>query len=793
MENDVLTSDIKENRTLATVIFTDCVGFSARMSVAEDHTLDLIRRDLNYMKRVCGQYEGRVLKSTGDGLLMCFSSAVKAVECAVEIQRSLSELENERKPEDCLQHRIGIHLADIFITATDVMGNGVNIAARLQTAADPGGICISQTVNDVVKANISLETKYLGPRALKNIRETVPVYKILLVPEPEDPYADAADRLEQHQHLFRIKKLLYYACKNTWESDAHRLDTLNLSNLLRDLVELAPTRDRLKLCLDAAVKTLSKQAEYALIASIIQDEVGSLCDLAQNAHATLSSLPTAAGGNRSQAELDTLYQNIAQELEQTGNLVRIKKLVFYVCRRRWESDLHQLSNFPLDTLIAELHQLAPTFDLLKSTVDGFVQTLSKQAEYVLVANGLVAKLQQLYMVHEPGTLVSQTVASILPSQKHEQQADDRAELQAREETRYRNVAQTLEQDPNFMRIKKLMLYACRRQWESNPARLESVALIDLVRELHQLASTSNQLEQALNRVVNTLSKSDEYRAIAQVINSHLSQLYTAASKTPKIAAEPTHRSAAQVSDANDPSPLADAQLGSLALPTPITATTAMTTDVARQEDEPIDASADALASESAEAELVPDEAMQLPSLFDFRLGIMKYANPLRAKILIFSALHQDFNFTSQDWFNLKAYELDSLLRHLLSICKTYTDLEALLYPTARRLQASEEHIQTATAVIKCLRPFYIHGSSTQSVNSSTEETKIRLDDFEETTMEFASAREEDDYTRQILSSPVSSSGSLVPTIDGDPLTTAESQPSQAEANGTVESPPSLSP
>jgi len=778
MENDVLTSDIKENRTLATVVFTDCVGFSARMSAAEDHTLDLIRRDLNYMKRVCGQYEGRVLKSTGDGLLMCFSSAVKAVECAVEIQKSLIELASERKPEDCLEHRIGIHLADIFITETDVMGNGVNIAARLQTAADPGGICISQTVNDVVKANISLETKYLGPRALKNIREAVPVYKILLVPEPEDPYADTAHSLEQHKHLFRIKKLLYYTCKNTWESDASKLDALDLSKLLRDLVQLAPTADRLRLCLDAAVKTLSKQAEYALIASIIQDEVGHLCELPKEAHSTLSSLPDTVGGDRSEAELKALYQKIAQELEQTGNLVRIKKLVFYVCRRRWESDLHQLNSCPFDTLIGELHQLAPTFDLLKSNVDGFVQTLSKQAEYTLVANGLLAKLQQLYVANAQNTLVNQPPASTPPEQQ--QLADDLVELQAKEQARYHTVAQALEQDPQLARMKKLMLYVCRRLWESNPTRLDSVDLVDLVRELHQLAPTSNQLERVLDKVVNTLSKQDEYRAIARGINGHLSQLNTTALVPPEASTELPERHVEPASSVPDAALLDDVQSS---LPVPQLNSANINSE----------AHGDKPAMPKAEPEPIPDET-NYPSLFDFRLGIMKYANPLRVKILIFSALHQTFSFSSQDWFNLKAYELDGLLRHLLTTCPAYTDLEALLYPAARRLHSPEEHIQTATAVIKCLRPFYIHGNSTQSIDSSTEKTKIRLDDFEETTLEFASAREDDDYTRQIFSSPPNSSDSLVQQpSDGSPLTAPVNQPNQVEANEIVDSPSSLAP
>ncbi|MGA7935095.1 MAG: adenylate/guanylate cyclase domain-containing protein, partial [Kovacikia sp.] len=327
MEKDLLTSELKGQRTLATVVFTDCVGFSARMSIDEDHTLDLIRRDLKLMKQFCEAKEGRVLKSTGDGLLMCFTSAVKAVEYAVEVQKKLIEKASKLSPDDALKHRIGIHLADIFINETDVMGNGVNIAARLQTLADPGGICISQTVYDVIKASLNVGTRYLGPKELKNIREVIPVYKILLTSEPQltELYADVIHNLQQNPNLARIKKLLFYSCKSTWENSQSIVDSFPLEALLHELLEVAPSRDRLKAFLDSVVKTLSKSAEYALVANDIMNEVGRLYDnnqgrlqVSTQPDPSLPSQPTI----KHQDGLNSTYQQIAQELEQTGNLLR---------------------------------------------------------------------------------------------------------------------------------------------------------------------------------------------------------------------------------------------------------------------------------------------------------------------------------------------------------------------------------------------------------------------------------------------------------------------------------------
>ncbi|MGD1859608.1 MAG: protein kinase [Leptolyngbyaceae cyanobacterium] len=173
-------------RTLAAIILTDAVGFSARMSIDEENTLGLIHRDLRLMESLCQEYEGRVIKSTGDGLLMCFSSAVQAMTCSLTMQHQLASAYQNTVPEKRLKHRIGVHLGDVFFQDGDVMGNGVNIAARLQTEARPGAICISQIVYDVVKARVELNAAYAGPLKLKNIQEPQPAYHI-------DPYGEPSE------------------------------------------------------------------------------------------------------------------------------------------------------------------------------------------------------------------------------------------------------------------------------------------------------------------------------------------------------------------------------------------------------------------------------------------------------------------------------------------------------------------------------------------------------------------------------------------------------------------------
>jgi class 3 adenylate cyclase len=177
-QEDTLSTPLKGQRTLAAIIFTDVVSYSAMMAANEEYTLDLLRRDFQVMKQLCHQFEGKVLKTIGDALLMYFPSAVKAVACAKKIQSSFAELAANLAPEEVLIHRIGIHLGDVFFNGTDVMGDGVNVAARLQSEAQPGGICMSHTVYDVVKTPLALSVSELVPKKLKNIPGSVLVYQI---------------------------------------------------------------------------------------------------------------------------------------------------------------------------------------------------------------------------------------------------------------------------------------------------------------------------------------------------------------------------------------------------------------------------------------------------------------------------------------------------------------------------------------------------------------------------------------------------------------------------------------
>ncbi len=161
-------------RILAAIVFTDVVGYTTRIQLEEEKTISLVKRDLAVFTALCNQHSGKVIKNTGDGLLMFFTSLDAAVKTATAMLQSLEDTTKTLPPEERLEHRIGIHLGDVMFQGDDVMGEGVNIAARLMAEALPDTLCISQSGFDIIKSRTTLYATFIGPRQLKNIKDPVP-------------------------------------------------------------------------------------------------------------------------------------------------------------------------------------------------------------------------------------------------------------------------------------------------------------------------------------------------------------------------------------------------------------------------------------------------------------------------------------------------------------------------------------------------------------------------------------------------------------------------------------------
>ena len=158
-------------RKLAAIMFTDMVGYTALMQKAEVKARELVQNHREIIKPLIEKHAGEVIQYVGDGTFSTFSSAIEAVNCAIEIQRNLKDNEE-------LSLRIGIHVGDVVVEGDEVYGDGVNVASRLEPLAEPGGVCISERVYDDIRNQSDMETAFLGEKSLKNVDRPIRIYSL---------------------------------------------------------------------------------------------------------------------------------------------------------------------------------------------------------------------------------------------------------------------------------------------------------------------------------------------------------------------------------------------------------------------------------------------------------------------------------------------------------------------------------------------------------------------------------------------------------------------------------------
>src|SRR4030095_11313442 len=169
------------DRRLAAIFAGDIAGYGRLMGADEEGTLHQLkahRKEL--VDPNITEHRGRVVKTTGDGMLVEFVSVVDAVRCAVDIQRGMAERNSEVPADKRIEFRVGINVGDIISDANDIYGDGVNVAARLEALADPGGIMVSRTVHDQVQDKLGFEFDDMGEQAVKNIARPVSVHRVHL-------------------------------------------------------------------------------------------------------------------------------------------------------------------------------------------------------------------------------------------------------------------------------------------------------------------------------------------------------------------------------------------------------------------------------------------------------------------------------------------------------------------------------------------------------------------------------------------------------------------------------------
>jgi len=163
-------------RKLTAILCADVFGYSRLMGEDEEATLSTLSSYRKLIDSLIEQHHGRFVNSAGDSVLAEFASIVNAVQCAVEIESTLKAENANLPPERRMEFRIGVNLGDVMVDGKQIYGDGVNVAARLESLANPGGICVSGTVREHLENRLSLSYEDLGEQQVKNIAEPIRVF-----------------------------------------------------------------------------------------------------------------------------------------------------------------------------------------------------------------------------------------------------------------------------------------------------------------------------------------------------------------------------------------------------------------------------------------------------------------------------------------------------------------------------------------------------------------------------------------------------------------------------------------
>ncbi len=172
-------------RKLTSILAADVVGYSRMMGVDENGTHKLLGKCRKIIDRNINRHGGRIFNTGGDSVMAEFASTVEAVRCAIEIQEELGAHNTDKSASEQMWFRIGLNVGDVIVEGDDLIGDGVNVAARMESIAPPGGICISGSVYELVRNKLSFAFENMGERSVKNIIEPVSVYSLLPAATPE--------------------------------------------------------------------------------------------------------------------------------------------------------------------------------------------------------------------------------------------------------------------------------------------------------------------------------------------------------------------------------------------------------------------------------------------------------------------------------------------------------------------------------------------------------------------------------------------------------------------------------
>lgn len=381
-----------------------------------------------------------------------------------------------------------------------------------------------------------------------------------------------------------------------------------------------------------------------------------------------------------QLSSNIFYQAI-QGLDNHPESLRIKKLIFCICRKSWENNTDVLNKLSLENLVKELIQEQSTVEKLTLSLYKLVKTLNRPKVYAGVAKAIIEKLSPVYQDLNKATDIIELQAS---NSYQETKVSDTEFL-------LNQVVKNLTHHSETVRIHKLIYAITKHTWENNLTVIQNYGLKNLIIESLEIYPTKQDLTNAFLKLVANINKKDLYLAISKIILGQIGELYDTLPNEENSRPEDPNSYSTQIIAIN--------QASDENRHKSVTAS-AFETSV-------IDIISEQVVTELSQTRAVsPSLPPQTTyDLFELRLQIMQYTNPLRAKILLFSLLFHPWDRSGQDWAMLRSYTLDDLLEQLLQSGRPLADIEVKLYNTAKSLSDPDTQLQSASTIIEALKPF----------------------------------------------------------------------------------------
>jgi hypothetical protein len=384
---------------------------------------------------------------------------------------------------------------------------------------------------------------------------------------------------------------------------------------------------------------------------------------------------------------------IAQYLNCHDEALRIRKLLFYICRKKWENNATILNSVRLEDFLRELTQNFATIADLQSHLLNVIHGLNRPKTYAEISQVIIEQLEQSL---EEAELIS----SFLTHRKSPEISQDNSAIHLTEK-----IANEFANHPEAIRIKKLLLIAATNHWESNPKALEKYNFKNVITELIRLNPNKSLLERRFIEIVSKINKRNIYLETARIIVNKLEPIYDQ-----------------QSWEEDSQEQLMTMALGSSPpVSTPPSASPRTSVNLAPQKAELATSIVDrnfgqnAIAASSTPASAPsPSPAPSAQPAYDpfkLRFEIVQATNPLRAKVLLFSVLYHPWNIREQDWSILKSYSLDDFIEQLIWSGRSLADIESKLHAVAHSLIDLEANMQTANTILKAIKPLLTAGAN----------------------------------------------------------------------------------